>query len=99
MKIKVKRTNSLDFGANPSMRIVARIDGVSPLGREFREGGSGKHHRGEAQSSTQPCHATGNVSNFLWLLCIPMNGEGLEEKRKGREGEGDRLARGGNWWG
>ena len=23
-----------------------------------------------------------------------MNGEGLEEKRKGREGEGDRLARG-----
>lgn len=66
---------------------VARIDdGVSPR-REFREGGSGKHHRGEAQSSTQPCHATGNVSNFLWLLCIPMNGEGLGEKQKGREWE------------
>lgn len=75
------------------MRIVARIDGVSPR-REFREGGSGKHHRGEAQSSTQPCHATGNVSNFLWLLCIPMNGEGLEEKQKGREREREVSARG-----
>lgn len=36
-----------------------------------REGGSaGKHHRGEGQRTR---HATGNVSNFLWLLCIPMD--------------------------
>lgn len=91
MKIKVKknqfpwfRCESIDANRGKDRRRF------SPLGREFREGGSGKHHRGEAQSSTQPCHATGNVSNFLWLLCIPMNGEGLEEKRKGREREGER---------
>jgi len=34
-----------------------------------RERGSGKHHRGR----TNTRHATGNVSNFLWLLCIPMD--------------------------
>lgn len=40
-----------------------------------------------AQSSTQPHHATGNVSNFLWLLCIPMNGDRRSERSRKRERE------------
>ncbi|OAD60386.1 Protein sine oculis [Eufriesea mexicana] len=81
-----EHSDSVDFGESIDANRGQRIDGVSPRG-EFREGGSGKHHRGEAQSSTQPCHATGNVSNFLWLLCIPMNGDRRSERNGKVDGE------------
>jgi len=42
------------------------------------EGGSGKHHRGRTS------YATGRVSDFLWLLCIPMDGDERSEMRRSR---------------
>lgn len=57
-----------------SMRIVVTATSC-------RERGSGKHHRGGTNAHRAPRHATGNVSNFLWLLCIPMDGGRRSEMR------------------
>lgn len=51
----------------------------------------------KARSGAQPCHATGNVSNFLWLLCIPMNGDGRLERNEGTRGQRGKCT--GGWKG
>lgn len=79
------------------MRIVVRIKLISLVLRERQKslpkGGSGKHHHGKVSrhgTHTVARHATRNVSNFLWLLYIPMN----ESKRGRKQKRGERERNG-----